>query len=120
MSILGTKPQKDEGYLLTQLDTIQVKLRQEIVPQIEQYEQQAKALSHKCSAKKKKQHIYTAAYLSEQLMHILFDLDSVICGPEAATAKQTRKQIVKQAQTLLDKTDEIKSIVNHISLEQQE
>ncbi|KAI8348874.1 hypothetical protein BD560DRAFT_410522 [Blakeslea trispora] len=111
------KAEKDEHSLLSQLSIIQTKLNQEVMPQIEQYEQQAKSMDKPTEAKRK-QHLYTAAYLNEQLMHILFDLDSILCDPEAVEARLIRKQTVKQAQTLLDKTDEIKSLVSHVSFEE--
>ena len=56
------------------------------------------------------------AYLNEQLMHVLFDLDSFTCGPNNPNARQKRKEIVKVAQALLDKVDEIKAVLKNVKV----
>lgn len=59
------------------------------------------------------------AYIGEQLMHVLFDLDGFICGPDNLNARQARKEAVKSAQALLDKVDEIKSVVKNVKVEDE-
>ncbi|KAI9260609.1 hypothetical protein BDA99DRAFT_439731, partial [Phascolomyces articulosus] len=52
-------------------------------------------------------------YLNEQLMNILFEFDGIICGPEFEKARYQRKEGVKQSQALLDKVDNIKTLVKN-------
>ncbi|KAI9481702.1 MAG: hypothetical protein EXX96DRAFT_567722 [Benjaminiella poitrasii] len=109
---------KDEARLLDQLVKIQSKLDSDVAPQVRTYEQNVKTFLNqpiKTDAEKKKQ-IYMGAYLGEQLMHVLFDLDGFICGPDNLHARQSRKEIVKSAQTLLDKVDEIKAILKNATV----
>jgi hypothetical protein len=63
--------------------------------------------------KEHKKQVYTGAYLGEQLMHILFDLDGISCGQDVV-ARQARKDAVNAAQALLDKVDELKSLVKNV------
>lgn len=113
------KVTNEEEALLQQLEKIHNKLDINITPQVKTYEKDVKGfLSHRSKTEKeKKKQIYMGAYLGEQLMHILFDLDGFICGPGNLNARQTRKDAVKSAQGLLDKVDEIKSVVKNVKVD---
>lgn len=104
--------------MVEQLQTIQTKVENEVAPQVKKYEKDVKEFlvkSEKVEKDKKKQ-VYMGAYLGEQLMHVLFDLDSFTCGPDNLNARQKRKEIVRAAQELLDKVDEIKSVVKNVKV----
>ncbi|CAO3657183.1 unnamed protein product [Mucor hiemalis] len=108
----------EEDKLVEQLQVIQNKLEGEVTPQVRKYEKDVKEFlgkSEKIEKDKKKQ-VYMGAYLGEQLMHVLFDLDSFTCGPDNLNARQKRKDIVRNAQELLDKVDEIKSVVKNVKV----
>jgi hypothetical protein len=108
----------EEGKLIEQLQVIHSKIELEITPQVKKYEKDVKEFMSKSekTEKDKKKHIYMGAYLNEQLMHILFDLDAFSCGPNNLNARQLRKENVKIAQALLDKVDEIKSVVKNVTI----
>ncbi|KAI7899196.1 uncharacterized protein BX663DRAFT_521759 [Cokeromyces recurvatus] len=109
---------KDEAVLLEQLDNIKNKITNDITPQVRTFEKDVKEFmsQSKKTDKEKKKQIYTGAYLGEQLMHVLFDLDGFVCGPDNLQARQSRKEAVKSAQMLLDKIDEIKSVVKNVAV----
>lgn len=69
---------------------------------------------HEDVVKEKKKHLYMGSYLGEQLMHVFFELDAFVCGPDNLNARQMRKELVKTAQSLLEKVDEIKSLVKNV------
>jgi hypothetical protein len=101
---------------LEQLQKIQDKIDTDITPQVRKYEKTVKEFLNQSSKteKEKKKQIYMGAYLGEQLMHVLFDLDGFACGPNNLNARQARKEAVKKAQYLLDTVDEIKSVVKNV------
>ncbi|KAI8976510.1 hypothetical protein BDB01DRAFT_838032 [Pilobolus umbonatus] len=107
---------EEESKLIQHLDDIQKKI-ETLTPQVRHYEKSVHAYHQlpEKTYKEKKKHIYMGAYLSEQLMHVLFDLDGILCG-QRVHARELRKERVKEAQQLLDKVDEIKSIVKHIQV----
>ncbi|KAI7857964.1 hypothetical protein BDC45DRAFT_554542 [Circinella umbellata] len=106
-----------EGQLLEQISIVTEKLNQKIVPDIESYEkrvkeflsQRAGGLQQVKSKEQKKLQDY-GVYLNEQLMNILFDFDGILTGVDEK-ARHQRKEGVRQAQALLDKVDNIKSLV---------
>lgn len=105
----------EEKELIEKLKVVKSKVDTEIAPQVKKYEKEVKEFLNKSekTEKEKKNYIYKAAYLGEQLMLILFALDAFSCGIHI-NARQKRKELVQISQTLLDKTDEIKSIVKNI------
>lgn len=105
----------EEQELIEKLQVLKIKVDTELTPQVKAYEKEVKAFLNQSekTEKEKKAQIYKAAYLGEQLMLILFDLDAFSCGVHI-NARQKRKELVQVAQALLDKTDEIKSIVKNI------
>jgi hypothetical protein len=110
-----------EANLLEQLEKIQTKIDSDLRPQVKEFEKKVKEfLSQESKTEKeKKKQIYMGAYLGEQLMHVLFDLDEFICGPDNLNARQARKEAVKSAQGLLDKVDEIKSVVKKVTVQDE-
>lgn len=104
--------------LLGQLEKIQDKIDKDITPQVKKYEKTVKEFLNQPTKtdKEKKKQIYMGAYLGEQLMHVLFDLDGFTCGPDNLNARQARKEAVKSAQSLLDTVDEIKSVVKNVAV----
>ncbi|CAO3649702.1 unnamed protein product [Mucor fragilis] len=107
-----------EAVLLGQLEKIQDKIDKDITPQVKKYEKTVKEFLNQPTKtdKEKKKQIYMGAYLGEQLMHVLFDLDGFTCGPDNLNARQARKEAVKSAQSLLDTVDEIKSVVKNVAV----
>ncbi|KAI7896184.1 uncharacterized protein EV154DRAFT_492633 [Mucor mucedo] len=107
----------EEQELIDKLQVLKTKVDTELAPQIKTYEKEVKAFLNKSekTEKEKKAQIYKAAYLGEQLMLILFDLDAFSCGVHT-NARQHRKELVQVTQALLDKVDEIKSVVKNIVL----
>lgn len=107
-----------ETVLLEQLQKIQDKIDSDITPQVRKYEKTVKEFLNQPTKtdKEKKKQIYMGAYLGEQLMHVLFDLDGFTCGPDNLHARQARKEAVKSAQSLLDTVDEIKSVVKNVAV----
>ncbi|CEP17025.1 hypothetical protein [Parasitella parasitica] len=107
-----------EALLLEQLRKIQDKIDQNITPQVRKYEKAVKEFLNQSTKteKEKKKQIYMGAYLGEQLMLVLFDLDGFTCGPNNLDARQARKVAVKSAQSLLDTVDEIKSAVKNVAV----
>ncbi|CAO0789878.1 unnamed protein product [Mucor circinelloides] len=107
-----------EAVLLEQLQKIQDKIDSDITPQVRKYEKTVKEFLNQPTKtdKEKKKQIYMGAYLGEQLMHVLFDLDGFTCGPDNLHARQARKEAVKSAQSLLDTVDEIKSVVKNVAV----
>ncbi|KAL9539936.1 hypothetical protein MBANPS3_009981 [Mucor bainieri] len=107
-----------EALLLDQLQKIQDKIDKDITPQVRKYEKTVKEFLNQPTKtdKEKKKQIYMGAYLGEQLMHVLFDLDGFACGPDNLNARQARKEAVKSAQALLDTVDEIKSVVKNVAV----
>ncbi|KAF1799512.1 hypothetical protein V8B55DRAFT_1590312 [Mucor lusitanicus] len=83
-----------EALLLNQLQKIQDKIDKDITPQVRKYEKTVKEFLNQPSKtdKEKKKQIYMGAYLGEQLMHVLFDLDGFACGPNNLNARQARKE----------------------------
>lgn len=116
----ATTASSGEEKLLQDLQLIKDKLYMEITPQVKKYEKDVKEflspghVVEESLAKEKKKYFYMGAYLGEQLMHVFFDLDAFVCGPDNLNARQKRKELVKQAQALLDKVDEIKSLVKNV------
>lgn len=104
----------EEEVLIEKLQVLKDKLDEEINPQVKKYEKDTKEFMNKAekTEKDKKKKIYTGAYLAEQIMLVLFDLDSFSCGPHL-NARQKRKELVQTSQLLLDKVDEIKSVVKN-------
>lgn len=107
----------EEQELIEKLQVLKTKVDTELTPQIKAYEREVKTFLNKAekTEKEKKAHIYKGAYLGEQLMLILFDLDAFSCGVHL-NARQYRKELVQVTQALLDKVDEIKSVVKNIVL----
>ncbi|KAI8637047.1 hypothetical protein BD408DRAFT_425214 [Parasitella parasitica] len=114
---ITTQESQDEALLLEQLQKIQDKIDQDITPQVRKYEKTVKEFLNQLTKteKEKKKQIYMGAYLGEQLMHVLFDLDGFTCGPNNLNARQARKEAVKSAQSLLDTVDEIKQAVKNVA-----
>jgi hypothetical protein len=92
------------------------------MPQVKKYEKDVKEFmsSSQPTEKEKKKQFYMGAYLGEQLMHVFFDLDAFTCGPDNLKARQARKEAVTLTQSLLDKVDEIKSVVKSVEVEEDE
>ncbi|KAI9276437.1 hypothetical protein BY458DRAFT_505917 [Sporodiniella umbellata] len=107
---------REEQGLMNQLQTIQHRLETEIEPPFKAYEIEMKQFMTQAnpSPKEKEKQIYQATYWGEQLMHLLFQLDSLICGQEFLTARKNRKETVQRAQALLDRVDEMKSLLKSI------
>ncbi|RCH78614.1 hypothetical protein CU098_006797, partial [Rhizopus stolonifer] len=103
--------EKNEQVLLDQIKATQTKIDTDLATEVKTYEKEVKAFMAQTDKEAKKKHVYKGAYLNEQLMHVLFDLDGLICGPDYTTARQARKEAVKHAQALLDKVDDIKSML---------
>lgn len=94
---------------------IKNKLDTELCPQVKKYEKDTKEFMNQSekTEKEKKKKIYMGAYLAEQVMLVLFDLDAFSCGSHL-NARQARKALVQTSQALLDKVDEIKSLVKNV------
>lgn len=110
---------KEDEKLLEQVNKTQLKIVDDIAPQVKSYEKEAKEFLNKKGPrtdKEKKKLTYTGAYLGEQLMHVLFDLDALIFGSDNTKARQARKEAVQSAQVLLDKVDEIKSFIKNVTI----
>lgn len=108
----------EDSELVEKLQVIEDKVNKEVIPQVKKYEKDVKEFlgKHEKTEKDKKKQVYMGAYLGEQLMHVLFDLDAFTCGPDNLNARQKRKEVVKIAQALLDKVDEIKSVVKNVAV----
>ncbi|ORE02047.1 hypothetical protein BCV72DRAFT_339002 [Rhizopus microsporus var. microsporus] len=106
----------EEDHAIERLENIKTKINSDIAPKVQQYEKDIKEfmLNDSKTEKDKKKQVYMGAYLGEQLMHILFDLDGVTCKQDFLDARQIRKETVKAAQMLLDRVDEIKSVVRSV------
>jgi hypothetical protein len=113
---------REEVELLGKLQQIRTKLETEITPQVKKYETDVKEFINSSypTEKEKKAHFYMGAYLGEQLMHVFFDLDAFTCGPNNLKARQARKEAVTLTQSLLDKVDEIKSVVKSVEVGQED
>ena len=113
-------PRTVEGQLLEQISIVTEKLNHKVVPDIESYEKQVKEFLSRQKAggqgeihsKEQKKLQDYGAYLNEQLMNILFDFDGILTGIDEK-ARHQRKEGVRQAQALLDKVDNIKSLVKN-------
>ncbi|RCH86044.1 hypothetical protein CU098_001804, partial [Rhizopus stolonifer] len=111
-----TERTKEEQVTIERLETIKKEIDIDIAPQVKEYEKDIKEFMTQTikTEKEKDKQIYKAAYLGEQLMHILFNLDGISCGQDFLEARRLRKEAVKVAQTLLDKVDDIKSILKSV------
>ncbi|GAA5798834.1 hypothetical protein EDC94DRAFT_397421 [Helicostylum pulchrum] len=105
----------EEQALIEKLQVIKNKLESELSPQVKKYEKDTKEFMNQSekTEKEKKKKIYMGAYLAEQVMLVLFDLDAFSCGSHL-NARQTRKELVQTSQALLDKVDEIKALVKNV------
>lgn len=112
----------EESQLLEKLQQIRTKIDSDITPQVKKYERDVKefVVNPQPTEKEKKKLFYTGAYLGEQLMHIFFDLDAFTCGSTNLKARYARKQTVILTQSLMDKVDEVKSVVKSVEVEQEE
>jgi hypothetical protein len=108
-----TSRPSEEEHVIERLENIKTKISSDIAPNVQQYEKDIKEflLNDSKTEKDKKKQVCMGASLGEQLMHILFDLDGVTCKQDFLDARQIRKETVKTAQMLLDRVDEIKSVV---------
>ncbi|CAO3695430.1 unnamed protein product [Rhizopus stolonifer] len=111
-----TERTKEEQVTIERLETIKKEIDIDIAPQVKEYEKDIKEFMTQTikTEKEKDKQIYKAAYLGEQLMHILFNLDGISCGQDFLEARRLRKEAVRVAQILLDKVDGIKSILKSV------
>ncbi|KAI8096057.1 hypothetical protein BDF21DRAFT_407370 [Thamnidium elegans] len=115
-----TEQPNEEQALIEKLQVIKNKLDTELTPQVKKYEKDTKEFMNQPekTEKEKKKKIYMGAYLAEQVMLVLFDLDAFSCGSHL-NARQARKELVQTSQALLDKVDEIKSLVKNVIVTDQ-
>ena len=101
--------------MLSRIQAATTKLTETIVPDIDAYEQRVKDyMTGPMNTKDTKQQrklVDYGTWLNEQLMHILFDFDGILCDSSFEKARQQRKSGVHQCQELLERVDNIKALI---------
>lgn len=101
--------------MLSRIQAATSKLIETIVPDIDAYEQKVKnyisGASEAKDHKQQKKLVDYGTWLNEQLMHILFDFDGILCDSSFERARQERKSGVHQCQALLERVDNIKALI---------
>ncbi|CDS02996.1 hypothetical protein LRAMOSA00398 [Lichtheimia ramosa] len=111
----STSAKSQEDQVLSRIQAATSKLTETIVPDIDAYEQKVKNYMSGASQvkdhKEQKKLVDYGTWLNEQLMHILFDFDGILCDSSFERARQERKSGVHQCQALLERVDNIKALI---------
>ncbi|CDH52022.1 predicted protein [Lichtheimia corymbifera JMRC:FSU:9682] len=113
----STSAKSQEDQVLSRIQAAISKLTEEIVPDIDAYEQRVKeymsagGASDAKDPKQQRKLVDYGTWLNEQLMHILFDFDGILCDSSFEKARQQRKSGVHQCQALLERVDNIKALI---------
>lgn len=105
-------PQGAERQSVEDLQQILDKLKNTIIPDIENYESEVKTYNLTDNNNQGRDKLVTRGlYFAEILMQLLFEFDGVKCGPGFDHARQLRKEGVNTAQELLDKVDRLRNSI---------
>ncbi|KAI8066446.1 hypothetical protein BC940DRAFT_302875 [Gongronella butleri] len=113
----GLKTKLEEKTTLAELERIQAKLTDTLLPEIEAYQKEVQAHNSSASSRAddaddaKHKLITRGLYFGEVLMQVLFEFDGVACSPTFEKSRLMRKEGVKVSQELLERVDRIRDSI---------